>query len=307
MNAEQIHPELRHIMGRIPALPVHHRLGLSLVRLLLKMAPAQKAVKGVTLENKTLGLAKVRIYRPETAATGAGLLWIHGGGFIMGSVDMNDHDCSTYAKALGLVVVSVEYRLAPKHPFPAALDDCFEAWKGFQSAANEYGVDPAKIAVAGQSAGGGLAASLVQRIHDSGGTQPAAQVLIYPMLDDRTATRRELDPLNHRVWNNKNNLGGWSWYLGHAPGELNTAPYAVSARRENLSGLPTTWMGVGDIDLFHDEDCHYADRLIKDGVDCHLHVVPMAPHAFDATVPKSSVSREFNKQIHQFLRTTLAL
>jgi len=306
MNVKKIHPELRKAIGRMPSMPIHHRLGLSVIRWMSKLMLKSRPVSGVTVEERKLGSAIVRIYRPEKHLSGAGLLWIHGGGLIMGFAAMNDNECFSYAKKLNLVVVSVEYRLAPEHQFPAAIDDCFEAWKWFQAAAGELGVDPSRIAVAGQSAGGGLSASLAQRIYDEGGVQPASQVLIYPMLDDRTAAREELDLVKHRMWNNKNNRGGWTWYLGGPPGKPDTPPYAVPARREDLSGLPPTWIGVGDVDLFYEESCQYAQRLTDAGVECQLYTVSMAPHGFEILVPESSVAKTFNSEIYQFLRESLA-
>jgi len=307
MNIDEIHPELQAVFKRIPRMPVNHRWGLSLTRFLLKLAPNKSNHSGVIIEKITLGKASIRIYQPEEGHCGAGLLWIHGGGLIMGTATMDDQECIKYARDLKLVVVSVEYRLAPEHPFPAAIDDCFEAWQWFQSTAEKLGVDPARIAIAGQSAGGGLAATLAQRVYDTGGAQPAAQVLIYPMLDDRTATKTALDPINHLIWNNKNNHRGWSWYLAQNAGAVNLPDYAAAARRDNLSGLPSTWIGVGEVDLFCEENGEYAQRLTAAGVICQFHTVPMAPHAFERMVPNAAISKAFDDEIKQFLRSSLAL
>jgi acetyl esterase/lipase len=203
--------------------------------------------------------------------------------------------------------VSVEYRKAPEHPFPAALDDCNAGWEWLQRNAVSLGISPARVAIGGQSAGGGLAAALVQRLHDAqstageptagepiaGGPQPIAQWLFCPMLDDRTAARLELDRVGHRVWNNRANRFGWSSYLGTTPGSPAVPPYAVPARREDLTGLPPAWIGVGDIDLFHEEDRAYAERLRAAGVEATLHVVPGAPHGFEAWAPKTNLSRAY--------------
>lgn len=226
---------------------------------------------------------------------------------MVGSAVQDERVCASFARDLGLVVVSVDYRLAPEHPFPAPLDDCFAAWRRLQDLAPEYAVDPARIAVGGMSAGAGLAACLAQRIYDSGGIPPAAQTLIYPMLDDRTAADRSLDELAHPLWNNHNNRGGWKAYLGHEPGQPTEPEYAVASRREDLSGLSPTWIGVGDIDLFYRENTVYAERLNSAGVDCDLHVVPMAPHGFQVVVPGAQVSREFYGKIYRFLIRTLNL
>jgi acetyl esterase/lipase len=208
---------------------------------------------------------------------------------------------------LGIVVVSVEYRLAPRHPFPAALDDCYAAWQWLLSAARELGIDPSRIAISGQSAGGGLAASLVLRIRDAGGIRPAAQALLCPMLDDRTGARRELDVIDHRVWNNRSNRAAWSWYLGRPAGPSEVPAYAAAARCASLRGLPPAWIGVGDVDLFLEEDRRYAERLIEAGVGCELHIVPMAPHGFEVLVPEASLTREFFRSYCAFLRRALVI
>ena len=134
----------------------------------------------------------------------------------------------------------------------------------------------------GQSAGGGLAASLAQRLRDEAGVQPLAQWLFSPMLDDRTAARRELDALQQGVWDNRRNRAGWRAYLGTEPGAAHVPAYAVPARRPDLRGLPPTWIGVGDTELFFDEDQAYASRLLAAGVACTLVVIPGAYHGFEA-------------------------
>jgi len=307
MKIEQIHPELRRRFRFIPQLPFHNRAFVILANLLLKIIPKKKAINGVLIEERKLENASVRIYRPEVELLGAGLLFIHGGGFIIGTAAMMDRICAKWAQDLKLLVVSVEYHLAPKYPFPCALDDCLEAWHWLQHEAQVIGVDTDRIAVVGQSAGGGLAASMTQRILDEGGIQPAAQALFYPMLDDRTAALRELDSIKHRVWNNKCNKAGWSDYLGQPPGEPEVPQYAVPARRDNLVDLPPTWIGIGDIDLFYGECCQYSARLNEAGVRCQLHVAPMAPHAFELIMPNASVTCCAIDSYYCFVREWLGL
>ncbi len=299
---------MRAAYRRIPAVPFHHPVFLALVNVIQRFRSQRiRPFPGVTICDEPLGQGMARVYRPEAAGNGAGLIWIHGGGFIVGDRSINDRECAGLARDLGLVVVSIDYRLAPKHPFPAALDDCLEAWKLLQSKADEWRVDRQRVAVLGQSAGGGLAATLVQRIADLGGIQPAAQVLLYPMLDDRTAADRELDLVKHRLWNNRNNRGGWQSYLGRAPGEDSVPRYAVAARRENLAGLPPAWVGTGERDLFYRENCAYAERLQSAGVPCELYVVPQAPHAFDMIVPEAPVSQSWLLRYCRFLQEQLRL
>lgn len=307
MDIEKVHPQLRQVIGRIPSVPFHNRVMLSVLKIAMRFAPKPKIVDGVSITEQQLNNAAVRVYRPEGELSGAALLWIHGGGMIIGSAATNDRECSVYAKELKSVVVSVEYRLAPKHTFPCATDDCFEAWQWMQSNADALGFDPARIVISGQSAGGGLAASLAQQVYDAGGVQPAGQALFCPMLDDRTAARVELDAIKHRVWNNTNNRGGWSWYLGHDVGEPELAEYAAPARRKDLSGLAETWIGVGDVDLFCEEDTLYAERLREAGVNCELEIVEGAPHAFETFAPTAPITIDFMASNDRFLRRVLKL
>ncbi len=197
---------------------------------------------------------------------------------------------------------SVDYRLAPEHPFPAPLEDCLDAWTWLQDQAEVRGIDPARVAVGGQSAGGGLAASLVQRIHDEGGQQPAAQWLFCPMLDDRTAARTELDGAKHLLWNNKANRAGWGAYLGVQPGSASVPDGAVPSRRGDLSGLPAAWIGTGDIELFYDENRAYAEALTAAGVECELDTVAGAPHAFETVAGGANVSRAYLSRSYEWLR-----
>jgi acetyl esterase/lipase len=306
MDIQKIHPELRPIYKYLPAIPFRMPFTRSLMRFALRLARRPRPAAGVAVENHRIGPARIRVYRPLNDASGAGLLWMHGGGFVVGAAVQDEGLCSRYARDLGLVVVSVDYRLAPEHPFPAALDDCFAAWRWMQDSP-DLNIDPTRIAVGGMSAGSGLAACLAQRILDSGGIQPAAQTLIYPMLDDQTAVNRDLDLLQHPLWNNKNNHAGWLAYLGHEPGQSSDLAYAVTARRQDLAGLPPAWIGVGDIDLFFDENRIYSERLNSASVSCDLHVVPMAPHGFQVVVPQAQVSREFYEKNYRFLIQTLDL
>ena len=230
----------------------------------------------------------VYVYDTPTRPRPTGvLLWIHGGGYVMGD-PRGDHDvCSQHARDLGIVVVNVDYRLAPEHPFPAALEDCYAALRWVHENADELGIDPSRIAVGGGSAGGGLAAALAQLAHDRGEVPVCFQYLVYPMLDDRTTLVRKRP--RTLVWTPGANLFGWTSYLGHSPGLEESRPYAVPARREDLSGLPPAWIGVGDIDLFYEEDVAYAKRLQAAGVPCHLEVVPSYYHGAFSMAPADSV------------------
>ena len=280
MDLERVDPALRPALRRTPVLDIENRLVLALLGGPVSRLVPGRRVEGVERRTIRDGDVRVRLYTPADP-TGSALLWIHGGGLVVGSARMDDRLCGETARQLGVTIVSVDYRLAPKHPYPAALDDCLAAWVWLAAHAGELGVDPDRVAVGGQSAGGGLAACLVQRLHDDGAAV-AAQWLFCPMLDDRTAAERAHDATGHHIWNNRSNLVGWRSYLGEAPGAASVPPYAVAARREDLSGLPPTWIYTSDIELFHDEDVAYARRLEAAGVEVTLEVVRAAPHGFEA-------------------------
>jgi acetyl esterase/lipase/sterol desaturase/sphingolipid hydroxylase (fatty acid hydroxylase superfamily) len=237
---------------------------------------------------------RVLVFEPDgrRAPSGA-LLWVHGGGLVLGAPEVDNRFLSGVASALGILVVGVDYRLAPEHPFPAALDDCATALAWLHDNAAALGVDPQRIAIGGGSAGGGLAASLAQRTLDEGGPPICFQALLYPMLDDRTAARTDDAARSAMVWTNVSNRFGWHSYLGTEPGAADVPAFASAARREDLTGLPPAWIGVGDADLFHDENLAYADRLRAAGVEVELEVVPGMYHGADDVRPDAPLMVDF--------------
>ncbi len=240
------------------------------------------------------GMIGLRVYRPThvAAPTGA-LFWIHGGGLVAGSPEGDQAQHFRVARELGLTVIAASYRLAPENPTPAALDDVIAGYRAVVQDAARFGVDPARVAIGGASAGAGLAAAACQRLLDEGGPLPPVQILVYPMLDDRTAVRTDVDERHVRVWTNSSNRNGWKAYLRQEPGAASVPPHSVPARREDLRGLPPAWIGVGTLDLFHDEDVDYAGRLTEAGVPCELVIVPGAFHGFDVLFARATVVREF--------------
>lgn len=306
MTLDQIAAELRGPIQKIPRTPVSNRLGRWAIRAVMKLMPDAK-VEGVQLDKRTIsGGIQLRVYTPTENPTGAALLWIHGGGMVIGSATQDDRFCAETARDLGIVVVSTDYRLAPESPFPAALDDVYAAWSWLQDAAAQLKVDKARAAVGGESAGGGLAASLVQRIHDAGGVQPIAQWLFCPMLDDRTAANRALDVIGHKIWDNQQNRVGWRSFLGTEPGAESVPAYAVGARRQDVRGLPPAWIGTGDIELFFEEDVAYAERLNAAGVACTLDIVPGAPHGFQTVARDTQLARDYVTRARTWLREVVA-
>lgn len=224
----------------------------------------------------------VRIYTPAGASGRLpGVLQIHGGGYVMGTHQISHVANMVTASVVNAVIVSVDYRLAPETRAPGQVEDCHAALVWAVAEAERLGIDPARIAVRGESAGGGLAAALCQFARDKGGPAIAHQNLIYPMLDDRTCIRRQPEHLGAFVWTPEANDYGWRSLLGVAPGSGDVPAYGVPARADSLAGLPPAFIAVGALDLFLAEDLDYAQRLIEAGVATELHVYPGAYHGFD--------------------------
>lgn len=245
--------------------------------------------------------------RRDRARPGPALVWIHGGGLVLGTPEQGHPLCGRWADELGLLVVSVDYRLAPEHPFPDGLEDCYAALRWVHDEADALGVDAARIAVGGDSAGGGLAAALAQLARDRQGPAIAFQLLEYPMLDDRTVLRRDHGGRGAFVWTNASNEFGWTAYLGHRPVEADAPRYAAPARTVDLGGLPPAWIGVGDLDLFHDEDVAYARRLREAGVEVELDVEPGMYHGADAIRPGAATTRGFRDRMTAALAAGVGL
>ncbi|MBL8550596.1 MAG: alpha/beta hydrolase [Hyphomonadaceae bacterium] len=235
------------------------------------------------------------------------IVHMHGGGYIVARAANMTAFCQEVSADLDCVVVNVDYRLAPETPFPGSMEDNYAALKWLHRNAASLGVDRGKIAVMGESAGGGHAAILAIAARDRGEVPIRYQVLIYPMLDDRIGGARRVPPhIGALGWTETRNQFGWSSFLGMPAGSA-APPYgAVPARVEDLAGLPPAFIGVGAIDLFVDEDIEYARRLVNAGVATQVHVVPGAYHAFDFVAPQARVSREFTSAWKSALRAAFA-
>jgi acetyl esterase/lipase len=283
MDAVHVDPELAPLLAEMPpvALSTESLPALRDARKALfdSMAPALS--DAVDRTDHVIGTdpgVLVRVHRPKGASAALPcVVSMHGGGYVLGTLDMDDLRFDRYCAKFGCVAVSVEYRLAPETPYPGPLDDCYAALQWTHRHASELGVDPNRIGVAGISAGGGLAAALALRARDRGEVPVAFALLECPMLDDRQITSSsQRDGL--AVWSRESNAFGWTSYLGERYGSDDIPGDAVPARAASLAGLPPTFVITGGADGFRDENIEYALRLNQSGVPTELHVLPGAPH-----------------------------
>lgn len=247
----------------------------------------------------------VRTYRPA-GATGTlpALVWLHGGGFVLGDLELDDLMLRQLSKDTGCVVVNVEYRLAPEHPFPAALEDAYATLCWVDRDAKALGVDAGRIAIAGASAGGGLAAGASLMARDRGEIGLAYQMLIYPAIDDSNVAQAGPGVPESLLWTRANALHGWTAYVGQ-PGSPDVPAYAAPIRADDLAGLPPTYLAVGAVDSFVDENLAYGRRLAAAGVPLELHVYPGGYHAFDVFAPMSSLAGRFVADRNAAIRRAL--
>lgn len=282
MSPDGYHPDLRAIARIAPRTTITNATTMKVMRRLT----ALRRPRTTGVDVVRFGGWSLRIHRSANPPLhNPALLWMHGGGYVMGRAHLDDRLCQAFAEALGITVAAVDYRLAPEHPYPAALHDCHAA---LHHLAGLPGVDSSRIAIGGLSSGAGLAAALVARVRDQHDIAPVHQLLAYPMLDDRSSTAAQPRAAQFRFWNQKSNQFCWRAYLaGTDPTD------AVPARHTDLKGLPPAWIGVGSLDLFHDESVHHAERLRAAGVACDLEVIAGAFHGFDTVAPKSAVGQAF--------------
>jgi acetyl esterase/lipase len=245
----------------------------------------------------------VRVYRPLNASGPLpGVYFIHGGGMILGNVEGESPVAEQVCEQVGAVVVSVEYRLAPEHPHPAPAEDCYAGLAWMARNAAELGFDPARLAVYGGSAGGGLTIAVVLLARDRGFPAVKFQMPIYPMIDDTNETPSSREITDIGIWDRAGNIEAWQWYLGGGKPDQ----YAAPARAEDLSGLPPAFIDVGTMDLFRDEDITFAMRLMQAGVPTELHVNPGAYHASENFAPQAALSQRIWARRFDALRRGLA-
>ncbi|HAT40303.1 MAG TPA: hypothetical protein DCS87_01075 [Rheinheimera sp.] len=275
--------------------------------------PAAKPAKfGVTLHDFDMAGVPLRLYRPVAAAAPSAkvpsalpvLIWLHGGGFLLGQLAWDDRRCMQLARDVGCAVLAVDYRLAPEHPFPAALQDAYQALHFVQQQAGALALDACRVAIGGASAGAGLAAAVALWARDQGNPELCLQLLLYPMLDDRTVTGLVSPATATAGWSLAENRIAWRYYLGYTDAEHPAAvsPYAAPARATNLQGLPPTWIGVGSADLFAEESKAFAMRLQQAEVPTTLCWYPQAFHGFDSWAAQSSAAKDCWQQQVQALQ-----
>ncbi|MGO4270930.1 alpha/beta hydrolase [Paenibacillus sp. TAF58] len=286
-------PEIRESLTALPLFQLPDDLAM------VRQSPLPQALKSefVRITDRMIsGAAKqemlIKIFEPvqrdETKLPA--LLWIHGGGYVLGHPNGEESLCESFVNAANCVVISLDYRLAPEHPFPAAIEDCYAALVWMTSAAYELNIDLSRIAIGGGSAGGGLTAALALMARDQGGPFICFQMPLYPMIDDRNITPSSHEITDPSVWNRANNLAAWKMYLGeHADGDI--SPYAAPIRAESLTGLPPTYTCVGQLDPFRDETIEYVARLAQAGVDVEFQLYPGCYHAFEHVVPHAEISQ----------------
>jgi acetyl esterase len=249
----------------------------------------------------------VRVYRPkERAGPTPGILMIHGGGFIIGSVEAEQGGAVKAALSTGAVVVSVEYRLAPEHPYPAALHDCYSALRFLADEADGLGIDGQRLAVLGTSAGGGLAAATALLARDLGGPALCFQMLHIPELDDRLETPSMRAFIDTPMWSRPLAVQSWRAYLGPEADPEDVSPYAAPARAADLSGLPPAYISTAENDPLRDEGILYGLRLLQAGVSVELHQFPGTFHG-SALMASAAISRRAQHESTVALRRALGV
>jgi acetyl esterase/lipase len=234
------------------------------------------------------------------------VFWIQGGGFVFPDPEMDEGWCRGVASAHDCMVVSVGWRRAPEHIYPAAIDDCYDGLRWVVENSTQIGVDPDRIVIAGGSAGGGLAASLAILIRDRRELSVRHQMLVYPMLDDRSSYPSMHMVTDARLWTREKNDWAWRYYLGDLYGSPSVPAYAAATRAEDLTDLPPASILTGELDVFRDENLDYATKLFAAGIPTELHVYPGAPHGFDRMAPDSETTRRFIADRDAILRSAFS-
>lgn len=316
-----VDPEMRDLLAEIaPAdRPAFTRADIPASREMMKsqMGPSfAEAIRG-----KEIDLVDRQIPGPEGApdltvsiltprgltAPAPALYNIHGGGMMVGHRQLDAGRIVGMVEALGMVAVSVEYRLAPEHPDPAPVEDCHAGLVWLAANAADLGIDPERIIVTGGSAGGGLSAGVTLMARDRGTVKIAGQMLLCPMIDDTNSTPSSHQFLTGTTWPRSSNLLGWECLLGDRVGTDAVSPYAAPTRATDLSGLPPAFIEVGSAEMFRDEDINYANRIWAAGGEAELHVWQGGFHGFDVFAPNTELARAAIRARHSWLRRVLGI
>lgn len=309
---KKVHPELREIFSLLPEINIGcETLGIvrkAAVGMLAQFNASRQNADAVSTSERMIPgpdgspLVRVKIYKPKAGnQILPGVLYIHSGGYLFGSPEMEDPVCYSILSENNCVIASVDYRLAPENRFPAAVEDCYAALKWFSDNSEELGVDPSRIAVVGGSTGGGLTAAVSLLARDRKGPSIAFQMPLCPMIDNSCTTPSSNEITDPRVWNNKLNRQSWEMYLGADYAE-EASPYAAPARATDLSGLPPTYTCVGDLDPFCDETIEYVLKLRQAGVPTEFHLFPGCFHGFHLIFSTAQVSQRYINDYERALR-----
>ena len=309
-----VDPELRDALAQWPQLPLTaatlpQRRAAALEQLdAIPKPDLPDIVTGEIYVQSAFGAKPIRVltYRPvKSDEPLPAVVHIHGGGFVMGAPEMKDVENRIFASELKCAIYSVDHRLAPEAPHPAPVEDIYSVFAWLHANADRLWLDPARIGIKGESGGGGFAAAAALYARDREGPKFAFQHLIYPMIDDRTAVRGDLHPyVGEFVWTQANNYFGWRSLLAEEPGSAGVSPYAAAARAADVSGLPPTYISVGGLDLFLEENMIYADRLSRAGVPVELHIYPRTYHGFYRAT-NARVTRQAEHDTREALRRFL--
>jgi acetyl esterase len=309
----ELDPELLPLLDHIPPLDASDpeaARNRSIVLATTTRPPESYAA--VTQEDRVIPTSEagielpIRIYRPQAPSERSPcLIFLHGGGWISGTIEGQDWRCTQLAAELGAVVVSVGYRLAPEDPFPAAPEDCYAALVWAAASAEDLDIDPGCIGLVGASAGGGLAAGMTLMTRDRGGPAVAFQCLLYPGLDDTLETPSNRDYPDSPVWGSDHSVWAWRYYLDGIPRD-EVSPYAAPSREPDLSGLPPAYVMTSEVDPVRDEGLRYALRLLEAGVSCEIHNWAYTFHAFDFVGQSTEIGRRAIEDQLQWLRRAIA-
>ncbi len=305
LDYDRIDPLLRPPLEAFPALDIT-RDNIGDIRAIIAAQPNAPKPEGliedkVTVKGSTSEV-DVYVYRGSNDANQSAVVWIHGGGYVMGSAE--DVRAMHIATALNCTVFSVDYRLAPEHPFPAGPDDCYATLKWVMEGKSGYDLNLDRVALGGASAGAGMAAGVALMNRDNDNFDLCLQLLLYPMIDNLHATQSGKYE-NHPIWNQQTSFNAWEMYLGGTPKD-GASPYAAAMRAESLAGLPPAYICVGTEDLFRDEDIAYANRLIAEGIPTELCILPGVYHAAEGFVPDAPVSQRLTAGFMTALSHALA-